>query len=79
MLLDSVRCTGAVAMAEGIDWNLTTFEGNRRRQQEEFHALSFREKLEVIEEMGEVVEYFMKRREARGLPVRRTIPPAASQ
>lgn len=43
-------------MPDEIDWSLTTFEGNRRRQHEKFHALSFREKLIRIEQMGEVAD-----------------------
>lgn len=56
-------------MNEEVDWNLTTWEGNRRQQHREFLALSFREKLGVIEELGEVVSFFAQRRQARGLPV----------
>ena len=32
-------------MPESIDWTVTTYEGNRRRQHEEFRAISFGEKL----------------------------------
>jgi hypothetical protein len=35
-------------------WTVASFDGNRRLQQREFMALSFREKLEVIERMAEV-------------------------
>ncbi|MEQ1858003.1 MAG: hypothetical protein ABL963_16230 [Longimicrobiales bacterium] len=35
-------------------WAGVTFDGNRRRQQEEFMKLSFREKLEVLDRMAEV-------------------------
>lgn len=52
-------------MAEDIDWSLTTFEGLRRRQQQEFAALPLREKLERIGEANELVEYFAVRRTAR--------------
>ena len=31
------------------DWDSTTWEGKRRRQHAEFQALTFREKLKVIE------------------------------
>jgi len=51
-------------MADQIDWRLTTYEGNRRRQHEEFRALSFRDKLTIIEHMGDVVAYFQSRRAA---------------
>lgn len=41
-----------------IDWSLTTFEGLRRKQRLEFAALSFDEKLDRLEQMGEIVEMF---------------------
>lgn len=47
---------------DGIDWSLTTFEGNRRRQHEEFRALPLREKLARIEQMEAVAEHFSSRR-----------------
>ena len=50
-----------------IDWQVTTFAGNRRRQHQEFRALSFREKLAAIEDLGEVGAFFAARdREVRG-------------
>ena len=52
-------------MSDEIDWSLTTWEGNRRRQHEEFRALSFREKVAVIEQLGEVEELLAKRRRER--------------
>lgn len=45
-------------MGDEIDWSLTTFEGLRRRQHQEFAALSFAEKLERVEQMNEIVEMF---------------------
>jgi len=44
-------------MPESIDWSLTTYEGNRRRQHAEFRALTLREKLLRIEELGEVAAH----------------------
>lgn len=38
------------------DWTVTTWEGNRRAQQEAFIRLSFREKILELERMSEVVE-----------------------
>jgi hypothetical protein len=35
---------------DDIDWSLTKFEGNRLRQHREFLALSFREKMQWIED-----------------------------
>jgi len=40
----------------GADWSLETFDGLRRAQHAEFMALSFREKLERLEQMAEVAE-----------------------
>jgi len=39
---------------EPVDWSLASFDGNRRAQHAEFFALSFREKLERLEQMAEV-------------------------
>lgn len=52
-------------MPEEVDWGLTTHDGNRRRQHLEFLALSLREKLTRIEELGEVAAFFEARRAAR--------------
>jgi hypothetical protein len=35
-------------MPDEVDWTVTTFEGNRRRQLEEFAALPFRDRLDRI-------------------------------
>lgn len=48
-------------MADRIDWTLATYEGNRRRQHEEFLALTFREKLAVIEELDHIARHFSRR------------------
>lgn len=56
-------------MSDEIDWTLTTWEGNRLRQHRAFLALPFREKLRIIEQMGEVAAFFAERRLARGEPV----------
>ena len=36
-----------------IDWSLTTWKGSRLQQHREFYALSFREKLQVVEELAD--------------------------
>ncbi|MGH6691048.1 MAG: hypothetical protein ACREF4_10265 [Gammaproteobacteria bacterium] len=56
-------------MADDAVWRLGTWEGNRRRQHEEFRALPLREKIAVIEQLAEVTELFAARRRARGLAV----------
>lgn len=45
-----------------IDWELTTWEGNRRRQMREFAALSFREKLQCLEDFAEIEAFFANRK-----------------
>jgi hypothetical protein len=61
-------------MPEEIDWSLTTFEGNRLRQQRDFLALPVRRKLEIIEQMGEVAAFFAARRDSAA----RTATPATA-
>jgi len=39
---------------EPVDWSLASFDGNRRARHAAFAALSFREKLERLEQMAEV-------------------------
>ena len=56
-------------MPDDSVWRLGTWEGNRRRQHEEFRALPLRDKIAIIEQLGEVAEVFAARRRARGLPV----------
>jgi hypothetical protein len=56
-------------MAERWRWEDATWEGHRRRQHEEFRALPFREKLVIIEQLGETAAFFAARRRARGLAV----------
>ena len=41
-----------------IDWSLTTWKGSRLQQHQEFHALSFARKLELIEQMSETAAFF---------------------
>ena len=41
---------------EEIDWSMTTFDGVRLRQMREFAALTFREKMLVIEGISELAE-----------------------
>lgn len=56
-------------MPEPGDWTAATWAENRLRQHREFLALPLREKLAVLEQLGEVAEFFATRRRARGLPV----------
>ena len=51
-----------------IDWSLTTWKGSRLQQHREFHALPFRRKLEVIEELDDLARQFQEHRKASGLP-----------
>lgn len=61
-------------MTDPIDWGVASWDGHRRRQHQDFQALSFRDKLVIIEQSGEVAAFFAERRRARGLPVR-SLPP----
>ncbi len=61
-------------VADPIDWGAANWEGHRRRQHEEFLALPLRDKLLIIEQLGEVAAFFLERRQARGLPVRSCLP-----
>lgn len=65
MLQSWKRSTESLKVPDEIDWSLTTFEGLRRKQRQEFAALSFEEKLERVEQMGELVEMFEAQRKAR--------------
>lgn len=44
------------SVPDEIDWKLTTFEGLRLHQHREFMKLSFREKIERLEQMCEAEE-----------------------
>jgi len=60
-------------MTDPVDWSLTTFEGNRRAQHLAFLALPFREKLLMIEQLGELAEALARSRAVReALPQDRT-------
>ena len=56
-------------MPDDPAWRFGTWEGNRRRQHEEFRALPLRDKIAIIEQLGEVTALFAARRRVRGLPV----------
>lgn len=65
------------ATAGGVDWRAVTFEGNRRLQEEEFRALSFRDKLKVVEQLSVVAEHFARRRAAHASAAGASAPPGA--
>jgi hypothetical protein len=44
------------------DWEVTTWEGNRRAQREAFMRLSFREKILELERLSDVAEALQKGR-----------------
>jgi hypothetical protein len=56
-------------MPDPADWTLATWEGNRLRQHREFQALTFREKLRVVESLGEVTRFFALRARIRAAAV----------
>ncbi len=49
-------------MPDREDWSTATFEGSRRARDEAFRRLTFREKVEAIEEMNRVAEVLSGRR-----------------
>jgi hypothetical protein len=51
-----------------IDWSLTTWKGSRLQQHREFYALSFRRKLEIVEELADFARATIERRRRQGLP-----------
>ncbi len=51
-----------------FDWSVTTWKGSRRRQHEEYRAVPFSRKLEIIEEMNRHALEILEERRARGLP-----------
>lgn len=51
-----------------INWSLTTWKGSRLQQHREFHALPFSQKLELVEEMGEMADEFVRGSGAIGHP-----------
>ncbi len=53
---------------ETIDWEATTWKGSRRRQHQEFQALPFRRKLELLEQLCDHTRDTMRRRATAGLP-----------
>lgn len=51
-----------------VDWSLGTWKGSRRRQHQEYRALPFSRKLELIEEMNKAAHSVIASRKQRGLP-----------
>lgn len=44
-----------------IDWNLTTWKGSRLDQHRKFKALTFAQKLELVEQLSETATFFSKK------------------
>ncbi len=57
-------------MAGEPDWTLAMWEGNRLARHRAFQALSFSEKVRVIEDLGEVTEFFAHRAKMRAAAVK---------
>ena len=47
-----------------IDWSFCTWKGSRRKQHEDFRAIPFGRKLEIIEETNHELRAFHRAREA---------------
>lgn len=46
-----------------IDWSKTTWEGSRREKLRRWQKLSIRERLQAVEDMGEIAQRFKEMRE----------------
>jgi hypothetical protein len=44
-----------------IDWSLCTWKGSRRKQHQEFHAIPFSRKMEIVEEMNNSIRNLQER------------------
>ena len=53
---------------ENFDWSVTTWEGSRREQLRRWAKLSFREKMEALEKMGDLALKILAHHKKRGLP-----------
>ena len=51
-----------------MDWILTTWKGSRLQQHREFYKLSFRQKIQALEEMADHARATIAWRKANGLP-----------
>jgi hypothetical protein len=51
-----------------IDWESCTFEGAEREQLRVWSGLPLRQKLQAVEEMGELANKSLEWRKSRGLP-----------
>lgn len=60
---------------DSIDWSLTTWKGSRLQQHQEFHALPFARKLELIEQMSETASFFSPSPTPDPAPAVREDPP----
>ncbi len=48
---------------KNIDWDLTTWEGSRKAQLRQWLKLTLRERLQTVENMGEITQHFQQMRE----------------
>ncbi len=48
---------------KNIDWDLTTWEGSRKAQLRQWLKLTLRERLQAVENMGEITQHFQQMRE----------------
>ena len=51
-----------------IDWSSGTFEGARLEQLRQWCQLTLRERLEAMEELGELARFSIEEKRRRGLP-----------
>ncbi|PCJ87222.1 MAG: hypothetical protein COA54_06895 [Thiotrichaceae bacterium] len=48
---------------KNIDWEQTTWEGSRKAQLRQWLKLTLRERLQAVENMGEISQHFKQMRE----------------
>lgn len=49
-----------------INWEITTWEGSRREQLRRWQVLTLRERLQAVEDMGELAKRFRDMQQKRG-------------
>jgi|GEM_PF-1986080 len=56
------------APEQETNWELVTWKGSRRQQHQEFYALPFARKLELIDEMAEMAAHLSQARKVSNHP-----------
>lgn len=64
---------------DDFDWSVTTYDGARREQLRRALALTLRERMQAVEDMGEVAERFRQMRESGKLSTTHSGPAVAPE